>query len=258
MLHLHEANQSHGGAILSGMIRWPIPPHTQLELVALIALRVLDQTLHGVSPIHSARVTVSGLSSAREVDVLFAQLPGRRTTVEAQKRGRRIGQQFVDAVEGKMPQVSADRTIMVSEAGFTEDAIRRVRSSGGRLAALTFERGAITVGNELAEASVELALVDGRRVAAALSVTRMADAASGIVLGTLLHGTNDALKALVIATVVDGAGGESGSVVVITRDLAECAVQSGQLRIAVAGRTVEETRFGDGREFLVPTGLVVR
>lgn len=240
------------------VIKWPIPEHTQLELVALLALRKFDPTLTGSEPIHSARIVVEGIQSKREVDALFLDLDSARVTVEAQKRGRKVTQPIFDGFEGKMAQVKADRTIIVSQAGFAEDVIRRVEGSNGRFRALRIAEDGLKSGDTDADASVEVRLEKGNSDTATVRSVSVVDCLAGL-LGHVFYGICPTLRLMIVMTVSGEAemDGGTASIVALGRDLGEVPVRSATFRVVADGTLVDQSSATQVRTFEIPTGRIV-
>lgn len=237
------------------VIKWPIPEYTQLELVALLAVRKFDPTLTGSEPIHSASIPVEGLGAKREVDALFLVLGSARVTVEAQKRGRKVTQPIFDGFEGKMAQVKADRTIIVSRAGFVADVIRRVEKSNGRFRALVIAEERLKGGCTDAAASVEVCLENGNSDTAALRSVSVVDCLTGL-LGHVRYGICPTLRLMIVMTVSGEAEMDDGtaSIVVLGRDSIEVSVT---YRVVADGTLIAQSSAILVRTFQIPTGRIV-
>ncbi len=120
------------------MVKWPIVAAVFAELSYLV-VRIHEAELDG-SPLElvfDAHVPAPGTARRRQVDLLvLAGQHGAREIVEVQHRRAKVGQPFVDQVEGKMVQLSAQVATIVASAGFTADALSRINTSNGRLRAV--------------------------------------------------------------------------------------------------------------------------
>ncbi len=236
-------------------IKWPIPDHTQLELVALLALKTVDPSLRASGVAHSARVRVPGLKSRREVDVLFVDAPGgRRVSVEAQKRGRKVTQPFLDQVEGKMLQIAADRTVLISEAGFSEDVVTRVRNSKGRPRAMRISREELEVKGQVGEATLEFRLSDGAVARSELTPASIVDT-TGTLLGHVFYGVCEQTRAMVVVTLdaETAEAGGTGAAIVMQADFLTLPITVAELVVSVRGMAVARHLLVNPRDYEIPT-----
>ena len=120
------------------MVKWPISAAVFAELSYLV-VRMHEAELAGtpLKLIFDAHDPAPGVARRRQVDLMV--LTGNdeaREIVEVQRRRVKVGQPFVDQVEGKMAQLSARVATIVASAGFTADALLRINASNGHLRAV--------------------------------------------------------------------------------------------------------------------------
>jgi len=182
---------------------------------------------------------------------------GHRTTVEVQRRGRKIGQQFIDGVEGKMSQVSAMTTILVSTAGFTRDALSRVRHSSGRLRALTVLADAISCDGSPGAIVLELGLATGELDQVALEVADIVDEGRGESLGHIWFGVSEELRCMAVVCIpriVEEAGGSSARAIFLDSTWSQVSFCEASVRVVCGGETVEVIALRPSGQLQIPTG----
>ena len=155
-----------------------------------------------------ARVSIPGYSSPRQIDTLATIEPGDEVMVEVQRRVRPMGHQFLDSVEGKLAFTHLSRAHVVSSAGFTRDAVERIRRSNGRITASSIRMPA----DEwpiLPTASLAVTFADGSTNRIDLNGSTFEDPVSGDIRCLMLEGVDPGHRMLVY--VVISAGGRSSA-----------------------------------------------
>jgi len=117
---------------------WPMNNARFAELSYLV-VRMHQIELAGTRcrVVFDAFVEAGGVTRRRQVDVVILEAEGsRRELVEVQHRNTKIGQPFVDQVQGKAAHLDAAAVTLVSTAGFTAGALARINASQGKLRAV--------------------------------------------------------------------------------------------------------------------------
>lgn len=184
-----------------GRLPWPIPDWRRFELAAYVSLAIGAPPDDRPAYQFNAKILVGGYQKARQVDLLVTFPSGRRLMVEVQKRSRRIGHEFIDAVEGKLTFVGVESAHLVSSAGFTGDAVERIRHSNGRIIA-SHVRSPGPEWSISSSASLILELADGNRHPIALRGRTILDPLSGNIRHLVLEGLDENTKTLAVAPIL--------------------------------------------------------
>lgn len=179
---------------------WPIPEWRRFEVAAYVGLAVDAPPDDRPEYRFNANVRVEGFRSQRQIDLLATFPSGHRLMVEAQKRSRRIGHGFIDAVEGKLAFVGVDSAHLVSSAGFTNGAVERIRRSNGRLTASHFRAPGDewTIQNH---AALVTQRQDGEDIHIPLEGFTVVDPVTGNVRQLMLRGAHEPTRSLVVAPI---------------------------------------------------------
>ncbi len=115
------------------MISWPIPAAQLAEVRQLIVeLAVSAEGGDLLELKHDATLPIAGTGRRRQVELFVRYAVGEvehSRVVETQKRGRKVDDQFLDAVERRLQQLGIDGAIILCDAGFTHDVLKRIERS---------------------------------------------------------------------------------------------------------------------------------
>jgi Restriction endonuclease len=186
---------------------WPVNAPTFFELMAGTWLPTALRFSANHRVMHSSRIRVPGIRSPREVDVLYITEGERRIAVEVQHRNRKISQQDIDSFEGKRKHIEVAEIVLVSRAGYSQDARARVMASRGQLHAWT----AAPSKDRLSTSGRAIVRVGNERDQITFDSWRATDEADGRPALSVFAGRSELLRVLAFVVIPDDAGAGGGA-----------------------------------------------